>query len=1030
MSKNMRITSWVLTAVLLTQVSAFAIDAPQAKVFDGQDLHISGNALLIHKPSTDRHVLVFEGNFEMNIGANTFTSTDAVVWLQRIEQNYIGRSQTAYLVQVYMQGKVNYKQGKSAATTDITTAFSGGNEMISRFVVRGEVFATANTRKEGDPNGMEIFTRAANALGKIKYEPFEIEDSARGYTYPEAVVPGLETPEKAGPAQSVAKARQPWLIEEFFTPAGKSLPGDAAAEAPAAKEPKPEFQYPINIQPVGESKPQIESTTTPDGISAATIMGRFYVWQKRDEKGTMLEMQADNAVIFFRPDAVKLGSGQGSENMLATGPIKAIYLNGDVVLTESGRTIRAKEFYYDFEKHAGLAINAEMRTFDERRNIPLYVRAAKLRQISEHKFAGEKIELTNSEFYVPQFSATASSIVITDSASLGQQESKTGAAYVADLRDVRFNMGGIPVFGVPNMRTTSAKADVPIRAVHIGSDNAFGFGVETRWYLARLLGLREPEGTDSTLSVDYFAKRGLGVGAEVEYEREKYFGDMKGYIIDDHGEDRLGRIHGRKDVAPPNELRGRFAFQHRQFLAYNWQLTLETSYLSDKNFLEEFDRREYNTGKEQETLLHLKRIQDNWGLSFLAKWRINDFQDQLEELPTVEYHRTAESVFDNRMTFYSDNQLSNFRQRIGEGEDIEMSEKNYAFAMSRNELDLPLTVQTWKFVPYVAGTGGYDDRSGFKRSLVDGQDQGPAGDYATGIGELGMRGSTQFWSVYPDAKSRLFDVNQIRHLMKPYFATVGFTQTSDDVENRDTANLGLLQRWQTKRGEGDKQRTVDWMRLDTSMIVVSDPADATDSGPGPDRFIWNKPFVPLRVYSAPEIFNGDLSTINPTLTRFEQWGPRRNMFQTDYIWRTTDTLAILSDMNYDTDSGEIQQFDVGYSHLVWPNLSYYLGSRYLKRTEVLSQKGTNVFTAAVTYAIDPRYTITFAQQYDFDYEASLRSEVTLLRRYHRVYYGLSVSSDASLDTQTIMLSIWPEGVPELAAGSRRYVGVTGQTQNE
>ncbi|MDO8301831.1 MAG: hypothetical protein Q7T18_01175, partial [Sedimentisphaerales bacterium] len=429
----------------------------------------------------------------------------------------------------------------------------------------------------------------------------------------------------------------------------------------------------------------------------------------------------------------------------------------------------------------------------------------------------------------------------------------------------------------------------------------------------------------------------------------------------------------------------------------------------------------------QETYLHLKRIQDNWGLSLLAKWRINDFQDELEELPLIEYHRTAESVFDNKFTLYSDTQLANFRQRIGNDEPISMSQKSYAFASSRNELDLPFAVDTWKFVPYAAGTVGYDDRSGFQNTLVDGQDIGPAGNYTTGIGEVGTRFSTQYWTVYPDARSRLFDVNEIRHLIKPYFAGAAYSATDDVMEDEqhNVINVGTLQRWQTRRGP--KQEAVDWMRLDTSFTFVDNEADSTS---GSNPFVWNKPLVPLRVLSAPGIFNGDLSMSNPTLTRFEQWGPQRDTFNSDYVWRVTDTLAVLSDMTYDLKSSEVQQLDVGYSHLVFPHLSYYLGSRYLRNTQVLNEHGSNAVTAAVTYIIDPRYTITFAQQYDFDYEASLRSEVTILRQYHRIYYGLSFSADESLDRQTIMLSIWPQGVPELAVGSRRYTGVTGQNANE
>ncbi len=53
---------------------------------------------------------------------------------------------------------------------------------------------------------------------------------------------------------------------------------------------------------------------------------------------------------------------------------------------------------------------------------------------------------------------------------------------------------------------------------------------------------------------------------------------------------------------------------------------------------------EFNLDKEQETIVHLKRIEDNWGLAFLGKWRINDFANQLEELPSAEFHWTGQSL--------------------------------------------------------------------------------------------------------------------------------------------------------------------------------------------------------------------------------------------------------------------------------------------------------------------------------------------------------------------------------------------------
>jgi hypothetical protein len=108
-------------------------------------------------------------------------------------------------------------------------------------------------------------------------------------------------------------------------------------------------------------------------------------------------------------------------------------------------------------------------------------------------------------------------------------------------------------------------------------------------------------------------------------------------------------------------------------------------------------------GKEQETLVHLKRIEDNWGLAFLGKVRINDFVDQLEELPTAEFHWTGQSFFDDKLTFYSDTQASRFRQRFASSNPTPGSEDFYTFTTTRNEIDMPLVVGKAKVVPFVAG---------------------------------------------------------------------------------------------------------------------------------------------------------------------------------------------------------------------------------------------------------------------------------------------------------------------------------------
>jgi hypothetical protein len=98
-----------------------------------------------------------------------------------------------------------------------------------------------------------------------------------------------------------------------------------------------------------------------------------------------------------------------------------------------------------------------------------------------------------------------------------------------------------------------------------------------------------------------------------------------------------------------------------------------------------------------------------------------------------------------------------------------------------------------------------------------------------------------------------------------------------------------------------------------------------------------------------------------------------------------------------------------------------VGSRYLRRVVSGRERGSNAVTFAATYVIDPRYTAVFSQQYDFDYGQSTRSDITLIRRYHRMNLAMTLSADESLDEQSFVVSLWPQGVPELAFGLRRYM---------
>lgn len=924
-----------------------------------QDLRLTAGELLSQKTGGGRYLLVCRDGFEMAIAGQRFGGPSAVVQIGPSDSAVDGATDGRHRVQVYVSGPLTPRQIDGAEGSDLEVIeVEQGEAAVLRLNVGGEVFITADRREETSPEGLLLYRRALAAF------------------------------ESAGTTESPSNVES---AEASKAPAEAAGPGYTVSWAQLT-------QSPLTYERVVDT-----------GIEVTTLMGRMRVWwQEPDEsarRSRVIELQADSLVLWRQLD---------DPNRAATSPsagrqedVSEVYVAGDVELRRGQRTIRAAELYYDLRRSRGLARNAVLRTFDVSRNIPVYVRAAELRQLAANEFEAEEVTVTASEFHTPQMSITAAKLHVTDNTQ--DAGPPVDSQFDVKMDDIRLKYYDTTLFAWPSLRPNFQRPDVPLRSARVGNDSTFGASIETRWFLSRLLGLQEPEGTDSSLVLDYFSKRGVGGGVDVNYEREDYFGRLLGYVIDDNGEDRLSRTE--KNVEVTKDTRGRFAFQHRHFLPQSWQLTAEASYLSDENFLQQYYRGEFNVGKEQETLVHLKRLGDNWGLSLLGKARINDFVDQVEEQPTAEFHWTGQSFLNDRLTYYSDSQISRYRYLYGT-DSIDLGpDRFFTFTMTRNEIDMPLSVGKSKIVPFVAGTFGYEDGGQFHARLDDSLAEPRQ---TVWIGEGGVRMSTQpFWKVYPDVRSQFWDLDGLRHVIRPGITAVAYTHSDPVEEQRDTLDLGISQRWQTKRGPEGRRRTVDWLRWDVDFVWVSPSGDATA---GPDQFLWNKPFIPLVNRSAPVLLPQDRRTTGI-------FGPRRNYIGTEVALRLSDTTSVLGDMNFDMQSGVVQQINVGVARLCWPNLSYYIGSRYLRRFESGRETGSNAVTFAATYVIDPRYTGVFSQQYDFDYGEGIRSDITLIRRYHRMNLALTLSADESLDERRVLLSLWPQGVPELALGQRRYTGL-------
>ena len=1000
----------------------------------GQDLHIAAPMMTVcPDPMQDwSQTIILDGGVSVQIGDNFLSGRGAVIWLQSqaTELTGYGAGKT-YLARVYLEGNVSVHKGPKSRTTAVQHfMIEGAEALVTQFKVTGEVFASSDSKNQIGPealSGSEIYGRALRGTSQIPSGPV-IPASAMVPDVSDVVInPRVGPDKKPVTASSAAIAKQ---LDEAMSPQ------EELEEEPIAPE------YPIHLSAMWEPVPQVRRMTMPDGQEVYTASGRFYLWQKKTEE-QVIEFMADNLVLFTQPDNFNLEQQQG--NQIGSGKAQSAYLSGNIVMTQGEQTIRCDELYYDFGRKRALAVNASMRIFDLERGVPIYLRAEKLGRVSEDIFEAQDVQLTNSEFYLPQISLDVSRMVLLSGEALEQhhrltkkkEKESAASGREAHMVDVDGKYKNKTFFHWPKMVTNLERPFPALKKIAIGNDDIDGTSVQTLWYMSKVFGYKEPEWLESELLVDYFSKRGPGVGANAEWETEDARGGLIGYVMHDTGDDQLSR--NRDDIEPDQEVRGRFSFRHKEYLPEDWQLTLETSYISDRTFLESMYRSEFYNDKGQETLVYLKRLKDNWAFSILGKIRINDFETVTEELPSLEYHLAGQSFWDHRFTFYSDNQVARFRNKFDEDAVLgpQATSDYYTFAWTRNEVDLPIMLNTVKLVPFVAGSFSHEDNYGYQKDLENNQISSEEDVY---VGEVGLRASTMFWKENPYLHSDIWDLNGMRHIITPYAAAVFYEGSDEVIDQRSTVHLGVTQRWQTHRGSEERRRKLDWMRLDLSGTWVDNDADDVtsplSSGPvltgdntidinnrqfyGPAAFVYNDPSIPF-------LRRRNLS----------YYGIARNTFNGEYAWRVSDTFTLLSDINVDIDEGEMQQFDIGVTRYVHPDISYYLGTRYLGPILIPTdedddgiyedyQEGSNAFVGAVTYRFSPRYTATFSHEYNFEFEEMIRSDLTIVRQYHRLFYAVSLAFDEALDTSSLVFSIWPQGVKELAFGSRKHVGLTGQ----
>jgi len=914
--------------------------ADKAEDFVHEDARVSGKQIHGFADGDDQAMVVL-GEFRLELGRRVFTGRDAVIWVRDIRVGDVA----GHAMEVYIEGNAKAVEPGGAVTTD--------RLMLLKLRQRGRVLA------EGAFSGRSLadFPLYKRAVAVRKGEP-------RGEGRP-----------------TTAPAQEPSLAETRPAPLIVEKPAETAPRPkPAAKE----------VLPVAWRADRI-SARTEDRRRVVVANGNVYLSQGNPDSTQFLELRAQSAVLFtgkvgpdakdstyplsVRPQGVATtlpGEG-GRKGGVET--VTGVYLEGDVVIARGERYLRGKTAYYDFTTDRAILLEPVFRTIQKQRIIPIYVRASEMRALSAREMWFKDAKVTTSDFYTPTYHIGASTAYMRDQTPYDDVGERIGEReWFAKLRNTTFNIRGAPVFWLPYSAGDITDTETPIRKIQLGYHSRFGPGVETQFYLFRLLGLVKPDGFEGRLSVNGY-ERGVMTGVDLKYARPNYSGyHMLHGMLDFEQEDEFGTQ--RKNIPAPAE-RGRLLMRHKHLLPRDWQLQLEMSYLCDKNFLEEFFPNEFHNGKEQETLLYVKKAQDNWAFDALAKVKINRFLEQTESAPDVGFHLVGEPLMDFA-TFFSEMHAGFKRYRPSSRTAGAEQSEIFARLDSRNEIQFPMHFGPLNLVPYATGRATYWGDT-------------PAGDERfRGYGQVGFRANLHIWRVYNEAASRLWDVNRLRHVITPEVTAWLSDSTvqqdklfpmDPDIEKylrrQSGVAFGVRQRLQTKRGKPGSMHTVDWMRLDTTLGYYWNGADRQ---PADGRFFSYRP----------------------------EHSIGRNHLNIDYLWNISDSTRFTSYTNIDLPTGKCRVQDLGLTVRRSPRLAYFLEMRHIKDLDSL------IGTVGANYQLTRKYSVQFREQYDFQFDdgRNLQTSVTIIRKFPRWYTALTFSYNASDDDVGVFLSLWPEGIPE------------------
>lgn len=777
------------------------------------------------------------------------------------------------------------------------------------------------------------------------------------------------------------------------------------------------------------------SLVTGETENALIVSNGVTIQYREPQRNRLLQLTSHRAVVFLDPGPIT------STLSLGAAQVRGIYLDGEAYATDGDYSLRAPQAYYDVQQNKAVALDAVFWSYDQRRGIPLYLRAKTIRQEAARQFSAESVRFSNTAFFDPEISVGASDVTISrvereaphrgqDAANARENPQtatptvQTGNYVEADNIVPRFM--GLPFFWFPSYAGDPGRQ--VIRDIRVENTSGSGGAVKATLNAFGLLGFDQPGEWSADLFTDFYFERGVALGSRIAWEMENTEGALFAYgLPSDRGVDVL---KPGTEIDRDGDARGMITFEQRWRLTNEWTLFAEAALISDETFIDAFFESLGETRREFTNRLFARRLSENTSLtidlrgestSFLSNEYLLQSQGySVTKLPELSYVRIADDLLPQPGLLSSFTELRASRMGLNFDEILASERGLTSNPLAQRAL---LINANQRLSEQLRAAGYFEDevyRADLRQELASKFDLGPviATPFATGRltawdssfdqyspdesdsirgwGGLGVRLATSITRVYDNVGSRFLDLNRIRHIIEPNatFWISGTNVDSADLPIYDpdvegiaqgaAMKLGITQTFQTKRGGPGRWHDADVLVISTDLYLASDDTEAR-------------------------------SPITRWIDFRPELGSPGDAVVVDAAYNLTDAVALTAANVYDLDTNQNAYTSAGIMFRHSPDYFSAIDLRYIEPED------STLVAFFTQYRLTQKYTVLAAADYDAKDGGFQSAAIELRRQYSSLLFGVTLSYNDITGETSFGFVLRPYGV----TGEARVVGIGG-----